>query len=185
MHKDKINIPGDEEGIREWYEKGEWLQDWSVTPHPSVDYRMVARHYFENPERWDSVFRMLKTCLLSNIEQGRYEIDGDQLFFTVSSYETKDPDVAKFEAHRRYLDIQYVFEGEELMGVASLADSKEKGPYNSEKDIIFYDVANAVYHKATPAHFFVFSPQEVHQPCVKVNKSTYVRKVVFKVKIGQ
>lgn len=185
MEKDKIEISGEEEGIREWFEKGEWLKGWHIAPHPSVDFRMVARYYFENPERWNAVFRMLKTCLLPNIEQGRYEIDGDRLFFTVSSYDTKEPDVAKFEAHRHYIDIQYVFEGEELMGVASLADAKEKGAYNPEKDIIFYDVTNAVYHKATPAHFFVFSPQEVHQPCVKVNESATVRKLVIKVKIGQ
>ncbi len=57
---------------------------------------------------------------LETVEAGRVEIDGERVFALFQSYETK-PENDRPEAHRKYIDIQYLIEGEELIGVAPLA----------------------------------------------------------------
>lgn len=63
---------------------------------------------------------------LETVEAGRVEIDGERVFALFQSYETK-PENDRPEAHRKYIDIQYLIEGEELIGVAPLA-SMERWP---------------------------------------------------------
>ena len=62
---------------------------------------------------------------MSKLEVKRYDIDGDNLYATVSEYITKNEEDAKFEAHQKYIDIQYVISGKEIMSIAPL--STEKG----------------------------------------------------------
>jgi len=117
------------------------------------------------------------------LESGKYVIDGDKLFFMVNQYDTRDQEDVMFEIHRNYIDIQYVVEGEELMGVAPVANSTEIIPYNQEKDIAFVNVANAAHYVASLAEFFIFFPGEPHQPGIKAGISRPVKKIVVKVKM--
>ena len=57
--------------------------------------------------------------------------NGNRFFLAVQS--TKAPDLA--EAHRNYLDIQYIVKGKEVMGWADLADCKLEGEFNETKDV--------------------------------------------------
>ena len=51
--------------------------------------------------------------------------------FFVCALTTKEPDVA--EAHRKYLDIQYVVKGKEVMGWADLDACSPAVPFSEEK----------------------------------------------------
>ena len=62
---------------------------------------------------------ILRDTDFSQLEDKRYEVDGDNLFFFLQSYETK-PDNDTPEAHRKYIDIQFLVSGREKMGVAPL-----------------------------------------------------------------
>ena len=57
---------------------------------------------------------------LETVEAGCVEIDGERVFALFQSYETK-PENDRPEAHRKYIDIQYLIEGEELIGVAPVS----------------------------------------------------------------
>ena len=57
--------------------------------------------------------------------------DGNRFF--ISATTTKAPALA--EAHREYLDIQYVVKGKEVVGWADLADCKPEGEFNETKDV--------------------------------------------------
>jgi biofilm protein TabA len=170
--------------IDNWFSKKEWLNGWVVSPDASINRREFAISYFKNKERWEKAFKFLKSNDLSKLELKRYDIDGDNLFATVSEYLSKNEETAKFEAHRKYIDIQYVISGKEIMNIAPLKTVKEVlNPYDATKDIEFVTVGNVVNYKATTSNFFIFFPSDAHRPGLKDGANSPVRKIVIKVKI--
>ena len=171
------------EKLDRWFFSGEWIEGWNVTPDSSINKREMAVAWFKNSDRWGKAFRFLKENDLENLEPGRYDIDGDKLYATVSEYMTKDPDSANFEAHREYVDIQYVIKGKEVMGIAPLSAVKKIiTPYDASKDIEFANCDNPEYMLATPRNFFIFFPGDMHKPGLRDDISTPVRKLVIKLK---
>lgn len=170
--------------INKWFGKEEWLGGWEVTPDSSVNKRELAVSYFKNRDRWDKAFKFLKDSDLSKLEPKRYDIDGDNLFATVSEYLTKNEETTNFEAHRKYIDIQYVISGREIMNVAPLSAVKDIIiPYDATKDIEFVTVDRVVNYLATPGRLFIFFPGDAHRPGLKDGVSSQVRKIVIKLKI--
>jgi len=170
--------------INRWFEKEEWLKGWSVKPDPTINRKSFAMAYFRNKERWDKAFDFLRNNDLSKLELKRHDLDGNNLYVTISEYLTKNEENARYEAHRKYIDIQYVVSGKELIGIAPMSLKKEVlEPYNETKDIMFLSVTQVNNYKATPETFFIFFPDDVHRPGLKDGESSPVRKVVVKVKI--
>lgn len=170
--------------VDKWFEKGEWLNGWQVKPDSSINRREFAISYFKQKERWDKAFTFLKVNDLTKLELKRYDIDGDNVYASISEYQTKDDTVARYEAHRNYIDIQYIISGKELIGIAPLGDVKEiLVPYDATKDIEFMSVNQIRNVSATPDRFFIFFPGDVHRPGLKEDVNSPVRKVVVKVKI--
>ncbi|HOI48284.1 MAG TPA: YhcH/YjgK/YiaL family protein [Prolixibacteraceae bacterium] len=172
-----------EEQLDNWLKEEECFAGCPVQPDSSIDKKSFAKFYFQSPERWKAAFDLIKNTDFSKVEPGRYEIDGKNLFYVVDRYETRDRAVVKPEAHRKYIDIQVVLEGEELMGLTGLEQAEVTVPYNPEKDVEFFTSDNLVYHQATPASYFVFFPEDVHQPTVKIAESVPVKKLVVKLGI--
>lgn len=125
-------------------------------------------------------FRYLQTTDFSSLAPGKYLIEDSEVFATVSEYNSKKPEDARWEAHRKYADIQYVISGEEKMGYAPLHTMDVTEAYNSEKDIVFLK-GTGDYITVKPGMFVVFFPQDAHQPSVAVKESAAVKKVVVKV----
>lgn len=170
--------------IDTWFEKGEWLNGWNVTPDASINRKEFAVAYFKNKERWDKAFAFFKNNDLTKLELKRHDIDGDNLYAPITEYMTKDEKDAQFEAHKNYIDIQYVISGSELMGLAPLKELKEVTvPYDASKDVEFMTVNQLTNYKATPERFFIFFSSDIHRPGLKDGKSSQVRKVVVKLKI--
>jgi len=121
---------------------------------------------------------------LSALELRRYDIDGDNAYALVSEYYTKNEGDARYEAHRKYIDVQYVVSGKELIGITPLALKQEVlEPYDEARDIEFMTVSQGVNYPASPDRFFIFFPEDVHRPGLRSGDSTLVRKVVLKIKI--
>jgi YhcH/YjgK/YiaL family protein len=170
--------------IDSWFEKGQWLNGWTVSPDSSINRKEFAVSYFKNKERWDKAFIFLKTSDLSKLEIKRYDIDGDNLYASVSEYLTKNEDDARFEAHQKYIDIQYVINGIEQISYTPMSFKKDiLVPYDAVKDIEFMTVTRSTDMKATPGRFFIFFPSDIHRPGLKIGENSQVRKVVVKVKI--
>ncbi|HEY5468917.1 MAG TPA: YhcH/YjgK/YiaL family protein [Bacteroidales bacterium] len=170
--------------IDKWFEKGEWLNGWTVLPDASINRKEFAISYFKNKERWDKAFTFLKSNDLPKLEVKRFEIDGVNVFAPVTDYLSKNEEDANFEAHRKYIDIQYVINGVEMEQVAPLTMKKEEvTPYNEVKDIEFMTVTKSSSYKATPDRFFIFFPSEAHRPGIKAGENSQVRKIVVKIKV--
>lgn len=118
----------------------------------------------------------------SEIEDGKYEIDGENIFALVSSYKSKDLSQGKPESHRNHIDIQFVYSGEEFIGYAPLADQKIVEQYNDTNDITFYDCDQSLC-LIQKNMFAIFFPTDIHMPGIRVNNSVLVKKVVVKVKV--
>ncbi len=170
--------------IDKWFAKGDWLNGWSVLPDASINRKELAVSYFKLRNRWNKAFVFLKNSDLSKLELKRYDIDGDNLFGTVSEYISKNEETANYETHRKYIDIQYVISGKELINVAPITTVKEVViPYDVTKDIEFMTVSKVVNNKADPGRFFIFFPGDAHRPGLKDGVNSPVRKIVIKLKV--
>ncbi len=116
---------------------------------------------------------------LESYEAKTYPLsDGNRFFVAVGT--TKAPDLA--EAHRQYLDIQYIVKGKEVMGWADLADSKLEGAFNEEKDIGRYS-GDFSYVTIPEGICYVAFPEDVHMPGRHLDVPNDFVKVVVKLKV--
>jgi YhcH/YjgK/YiaL family protein len=144
-------------------------------------------------KRIEKAFEYIHNTDLQNIQPGKYEIDGKNIFALVSEYKTKLESEGKLEAHRKYIDVQYVISGEELMGYSPLGNpafaeatagrQQILEPYKEENDIVFF-TGEKSFIKVTSGMFAIFFPEDVHMPGIASGKSSSVKKLVIKVRIN-
>lgn len=130
----------------------------------------------------NKAFNYLKETNFSQVAPGKYEIDGDNIFAIVAEYQTKDENEGKLEAHKKYIDVQFVATGNEMMGYAPLIDQKVIDEYNEQNDITFFEGEKS-FTKVETGMFAIFFPTDIHLPGIKLNEKSFVKKVVVKVKI--
>ena len=125
----------------------------------------------------------LRMLDLGKMDAGRYELEGDQLFYMIQEVETRSFDESRSEAHQRYADIQIPLSAAERYGYslpqAGLPVNEDR---LEEKDIAFYPTpANESFIDIEPGAFVVFLPGELHRPCLATKEKGKLRKVVVKV----
>ena len=126
-------------------------------------------------------FEFLSRKDLSNIPDGKYEINGKKLFAVLSHSHGKGVKKALLETHRKYIDIQFVIEGRDLIGIAKTGECKSRvGGYDPENDIMFFNDKPGKYIKLKPGEFAVFFPDDAHAP---LSGAGTVRKAVVKVAV--
>ena len=143
-----------------------------------VDCLSLFRRYLSICPKFSQVYDFIQQCNLSTLPLGRHEIDGSNLFVNIDTYVTCSQ--KKIEAHRHYIDIQILLEGEEEIGWCPLKDIKTTEAYDLEKDI-FFGVGETQKIFANPSLFFIFFPEDAHQPCLMHKQPSRVKKAIFKV----
>ncbi len=139
-----------------------------------------SKTYYGLSDGIKSGLEWLQKTDLSKIQDGRYEIDGNKIYANVQTYETKED--AKYEAHRKYADIQYMVNGCEYIGVAHYGDCTASIEYDEEKDIEFLDCKNKdVWQILKEEEFLILYPQDAHKPSINPDIKRHVKKVVVKV----
>lgn len=133
-------------------------------------------------KRMAKAFQFISSNNLAALPLGKYEIDGDDVYAIVSEYESKLPDACKLEAHRRYIDIQYMISGIEQMGYLPFKNQTPTVEYNEEKDIMFFNEETS-FVTVGEGMFAIFFPGDLHKPGVRHNGSSKVKKMVIKVRI--
>ncbi len=107
----------------------------------------------------------LETVDLDGFTSGRRDISGDRVFALGHTGQGKGLSEAKLESHRRYIDIQYSVSGIDNIGWKPVSRCvSPEGPYNNEKDIIFYSDAPDTWFGLVPGTFAVFFPDDAHAP---------------------
>lgn len=129
-----------------------------------------------------TALKFLSETDFSKMDLGRYELDGDNIFYMVQSYDT-DPSKTVSESHRKYIDIQFMVEGEEIIGVADISSEKELTEAKEKNDVWFYNCKTEPL-TLSAGKYMVLYPNDLHCPGVATNgKALTCRKVVVKVKV--
>lgn len=135
----------------------------------------------------DSIAKALEILKDNPAEKadGRYDVDGDNLFYLVQRYQTGPIEQGKLEAHKKYIDIQFVAEGIEIIGYEPIGNLETDVPYSEEKDCVFYKPGEDFTPVTLTAGMFcILYPDDAHMPAREVNVPCDVTKVVIKVKIN-
>ena len=130
-------------------------------------------------------YAFLRSADVHSLPDGRVEIDGDRVFALVQRYETVMTDAPKFECHRKYIDVQFIVSGEEIIGWAPLSRMTITEAYDADKDICFGTVATGKWTRAylQAGQLAVLWPEDGHAPKQAGSASSSVMKIVVKVAV--
>src|ERR1700730_3464237 len=167
-----------------WFKKKDWLNGLPMEPHTSINVQEFAWQYHQYQKYWDEAFAFLKTHDLKTLAKGKYPIDSNFVYASVTEDPSKDFDKTSWESHRKYIDLQYVIDGEEKMGIFPAAKAQVIKPYDENKDVANY-VADGPTYSATPEAFFIFFPTDAHRPNITPGGNKVVKKIVIKVKAAE
>lgn len=117
---------------------------------------------------------------LSELEPGRYDIVDGLAFAIIEKNDGRKVEDGKLEAHRKYIDIQYIISGDESMGWSPLADLAGSEGYDETRDLEFFTDAPQSLVKVPPGSFTIFLPTDAHLPGVGNGP---IHKVVVKIAV--
>jgi YhcH/YjgK/YiaL family protein len=129
---------------------------------------------------FERAFAFLHDTSLGSLAPGRHAIDGDRLFVSIDHVDGRQRGGARLEAHRRYIDIQLTLEGAEEIGWRPVADCHHAAPFDSAKDIGFFDDVPESWVAVPPGHFAIFFPGDAHAPLAGHGR---LRKAIVKVEV--
>jgi YhcH/YjgK/YiaL family protein len=121
---------------------------------------------------------------VTKLPDGKHPLVGtDTVWVLISHVETKNLPDARFEAHKKYIDIQMVLEGKEACYYLPLEGFEKDGDFIDERDVGFYkNKEDAVCLPLEAGAFAIFFPQDAHKPFCDFNGTkTKVHKAVVKV----
>ncbi|MES2048087.1 MAG: YhcH/YjgK/YiaL family protein [Pseudomonadota bacterium] len=138
---------------------------------------------FAMPAVIASALDYLRFTDFSQLEAGRYPIDGENVFALVQDPMTQSWEAGLPEFHARYIDIQCLLEGEEGIGYAPANASLSKVTDQlAEHDIAFVaQQDNESRLLLRPGMFAIFLPGELHRPCRAPDAPMRIKKVVIKI----
>lgn len=121
-----------------------------------------------------------------DLAPGRVEIDGKNVYALVQAYDTLSvtPEI-KFEAHRQYIDIQFIQTGVEMMGWTALDNLNNMTAYDPEKDACFgkLPAQEMIPLRVSAGQAAIFFPEDAHAPKLAISSPAPVRKIVVKVAV--
>jgi len=141
----------------------------------------AARYRLLGP-RTAHALEFLQAPGLDSLADGRHDLEGDELYALVQRYDTKLPDQGRWEAHRRYADLQFVVSGTERFGHGAMGRF-EAGPYDDKKDVLFL-TGSGDFVTLQSGDFILVWPGEVHMPQMAAGASAPVKKIVIKIAVG-
>ena len=150
-----------------------------------LDNLSQSQRYTALSPRFSKAFEFLRK-FDGKQEKGRHDIDGDNVFALVQTYTTRPLDKGQFEAHRKYIDVQYVHSGKETILWAPLESLKDVTMAYTDKDdaALYKLVPTATPLRLSSGQFTILFPEDGHVPCCEWDGPCEVSKVVVKVKVA-
>ncbi len=147
-----------------------------------VDSLKNAETYVGLHPAFREAFEFLRQADLNALEDGIQEIHGKDLYVSFQKAQGKDAACALLEAHRKYIDIQFLMEGNEQTGWKPREACAEVAKtYDADKDIEFFADPPQSFIRLNPGTFTIFFPGDAHAPMVSTG---IIHKCVVKVRIG-
>jgi YhcH/YjgK/YiaL family protein len=147
-----------------------------------IDTLASAGRYIGLHPLFTKAFEYIKSQNLKTLELGKFEI-GESLKAIVSDKNgvTAAESAEKFECHNKNIDIQLCISGTEQIGWKPRnACSLQRGEYNQEKDVLYYDDTPDMYFQLTAGQFAIFFPEDVHASMIGEGP---IKKLIIKVSL--
>ena len=140
-----------------------------------------SKKYSQITPHFAAAFALLEE-IAKNFKAGNIEKDGVR--FLCQTYQTAPQCENKFEAHRKFIDIQFLAEGEEKIYFGASGEFEVSEPYDAGKDAEFFRGTPRECCVLRAGEFAVFFPEDAHQPgCMASDKPRQVQKVVVKIPV--
>lgn len=147
--------------------------------HIIVDELNHAESYFSMHSCFEKAFSFIRQKELSNLSLGKHEIEGNRIFCIVSKGPGLKRKEVRLEAHRKYIDIQYIIAGVDEMGWKQTQECEHiAADYDADKDIIYFEDDPETWTEVPVGSFTIFFPEDAHAPLVG---SDDIHKVVLKI----
>ncbi len=149
-----------------------------------VDTLANADKYTSIHPLFTKAFEYIKSQNLAELKIGNFDVaDGLKAIVAEKVGITAAESIAEFECHNNNIDIQVCIRGHETIGWKPRNTClSQRGDYDTEKDVVFYNDAPDMYFNLTDSQFAIFFPEDVHAPMIAVNDQP-IKKLVMKVKI--
>ena len=146
-----------------------------------IDTLAACEKYLSLNPGFAEAFQFLKNQPRSPEVDQRIPINGDLIHATYMRRPGKTRETAKLEAHRRYIDIQFLLSGSEEIGwKPTLECTTPEEDFNLERDVQLFKDAPDSWHALRPGQFAIFHPDDAHAPMVGTEE---IFKVVVKVAV--
>jgi len=146
-----------------------------------IDHLKNASCYYGLNARFKRAFDFLREKDFSKMDPGKYEIDGLDIYALVATYETKPKNKGTWEAHQRYIDIQYLAEGMEMVGYAPIEEMVSRDYQEAEDYLTLEGEGDFIILRQ--GNFAIFQPQDAHMPGLAANSPQAVKKIIVKVRL--
>ncbi len=131
-------------------------------------------------KRISKAINYISESSFEDMAPGKYPVKEDRIFCLVNQYHTKSKEECEMEAHQKYIDIQLMIIGEEIIGYKPLTNQTPTVDYKPNEDYALYNV-DVDYLKLEKGMFAMFFPHDIHQPEIFLNEPQQVKKVIMKV----
>jgi YhcH/YjgK/YiaL family protein len=110
-------------------------------------------------------FEFLRRPDLRTLDTGRHELDGERVFALLNRELGRGREGARLEAHRKYIDIQFLVDGDEEIGWRPTAECREVSePYDEARDVGFFADPPQAWIALPKGKFMIFFPDDAHAP---------------------
>ena len=144
-----------------------------------------------NIKNWEAInglkiieiaFNFLEKNDIKNLKAGKYSINNDMYAFVIKTISLAPESPAKFESHKRYLDLHYLISGKEVIGVSKINKLKISRQYDNKDDSFLYEIPeNYDKLEMKPGDFVIFFPDDGHMPGCHLEKQVEIHKIVIKI----
>lgn len=154
------------------------VQSIAITMHSAESRQMAAAD-----KRFAAMFDYIEANDLSSLGDGRYDIDGDNLFLIVVTAPMRTAEEAPLEAHDRYYDVQIPLAQSETFAIADRnVCHSPRGEADATNDIVFFDDKPQRTVTVAPMQLLVLPPQVAHAPMIGEGVQ---HKAIFKIRIAE
>lgn len=139
--------------------------------------------YCSQNDNLRKAFNFLESTNFTQLNAGTYELQDNIIYYIVNEYKTKNNDAFILEAHKKYIDLQFIIKGSEIIEYENYNNQPINRPYDSENDYSLFHQTNPMELKLSPGMFAIFYPNDLHLPGIIYQKEQYVKKIVMKILI--
>lgn len=138
-----------------------------------------AKRYFCTNDRFEKAFEILKG--LDSTANERITVEDGVFWINIAEFDEVATGEKQFEAHRDFLDLHFIIEGEEKFGYADIERLTEAKAYDKENDYLLLS-GDADVLTLKKGDFCVVFPEDAHIPVMGKGDGK-LKKAIVKIKM--